>query len=294
MSREIHNKINLDPADYVYVRSIDNDAAVSLSREIPVGTWGANLAAWSEQVRAAREDNARVAAMVKPYSLYNCTHCGQHIRYANVWRHTSGEYIVTGDQCASERMGLDSRAALDADLLRKSAASRAAAAKLTAAAHAWIAANAELWERMINSRGDSFITNMIQAVARYGNLTERQHEAAIKACDRVSTWTAPGAVCELRDPTTIVMAPEGKAITITGEVIKVESRENAYGIRLVMTVRTDAGWLAWGTVPQSIYDVERGQRITFVADLARASGGDGSMAFTSRPRKAEVITPVMA
>ena len=81
--------------------------------------------------------------------------------------------------------------------------------------------------------------------------------------------------------------PEGKQ-TIIGEVISVKTHENAYGKRLVMTVKSTDGWMCWGSVPAAISAVSRGDRIQFNATLTR-SDTDSKFGFFKRPSKASII-----
>ena len=82
-------------------------------------------------------------------------------------------------------------------------------------------------------------------------------------------------------------APIGENKTIEGVVIKLDYRENSFGIRRVMTVKTDSGWSCWGTVPRAIIDVAKGQRVRFTATLQPSD--KPTFAFAKRPRNAEII-----
>ena len=82
-------------------------------------------------------------------------------------------------------------------------------------------------------------------------------------------------------------APIGENKTIEGVVIKLDYRENSFGIRRVMTVKTDSGWSCWGTVPRAIIDVAKGQRVRFTATLQPSD--TPTFAFAKRPRNAEII-----
>lgn len=291
----LHGKASLDPAEYAFVRAIDTEAASALAGADPL--FGlVSFAEWAQMVAAAREEAAQLRALVSPHRLQQCTHCGAHLRYAVIWKHLpTGEHIVTGEQCAEERMALESRAMLELSLAKKAAEAHAAQVKMTAAAHKWIAAHEALWGDLLANRGDRFIGDMVTAVGKYGGLTEKQEAAVPAVLAKLAEWTTPGATCELR---IVVEAPEGKAMTIEGEVVKAEWREDTYSgrTRAVMTVKTEAGWLAWGTVPADLLsemgmdgDDLRGKRVRFTADLERAGGKTGGMAFTKRPRKATIL-----
>jgi len=82
-------------------------------------------------------------------------------------------------------------------------------------------------------------------------------------------------------------APIGENKTIEGVVIKLDYKENSFGIRRVMTVKTDSGWSCWGTVPRAIIDVAQGQRVRFTATLKASD--KVTFAFTKHPRKAKIL-----
>ena len=75
-------------------------------------------------------------------------------------------------------------------------------------------------------------------------------------------------------------APTGR-LKVEGIVLKVEEKENYFGTRTVMTVRTDEGWIAWGSVPSGV-TVEKDCRVVFVATVT-PSGKDNKFAFYTRP-----------
>jgi len=282
----LHGKAALDPSEYAFVEAGDAEAARALAANPPF-EWVTpeGMRQWREEVAGLRAYEAALRERIRPNSLRKCTHCGTAIRYFNIWRHLpTGEHIVTGNDCAEERMALDSRAALAASLVQKAAASRAAAAKLSADAHRWIAAHEDVWSRMLAARGDSFVGQMVEAVAKYGSLTDRQLAALVeKVLPRVAGWMEPGAVCELREK---VPAPEG-TLTVRGEVRTVRVQDGDYGAQVKMLVDCGA-YRVWSTVPASLPDDLVGKTIEFVATLKR-SERDIDFAFASRPRKATVV-----
>jgi hypothetical protein len=87
-------------------------------------------------------------------------------------------------------------------------------------------------------------------------------------------------------------APDGR-VTVEGVVLKEETRHNRYGSRHVMTVKSDDGWVCWGSVPSDIYFVRKGARIRFDATI-EPSDDDPKFGFLKRPTKAEVVEPAPA
>jgi hypothetical protein len=125
---------------------------------------------------------------------------------------------------------------------------------------------------------------MVEAVAKYGSLTDRQLAALVeKVLPRIAGWMEPGAVCELREK---VPAPEG-TMTVRGVVKSTRVVEGGYGAQVKMLV--DCGdYRVWSTVPAALPDELVGCTVEFVATLKR-SERDVDFAFASRPRKAKVI-----
>lgn len=79
----------------------------------------------------------------------------------------------------------------------------------------------------------------------------------------------------------------GDKATIIGTVTKVDTKYTEWGAREVLTVQSDAGWLAWGTVPKALADVEVGERVEFSAVVERSD--DPTFVFFKRPSKARSL-----
>jgi hypothetical protein len=79
---------------------------------------------------------------------------------------------------------------------------------------------------------------------------------------------------------------EGR-ITITGEVVRLYSRESDYGVQFKMIVLDDRGFKVCGTQPASL-DVNEGDRVEFVATV-EASPSDNTFGFYKRPSKAQAL-----
>lgn len=78
---------------------------------------------------------------------------------------------------------------------------------------------------------------------------------------------------------------EGKQ-TITGTVVSVKTTNGYYGIQTKMLVITDDGIKAYGTVPASIENVEKGMQVRFSATFEK---GDKGMTWFKRPTKASIL-----
>ena len=82
-------------------------------------------------------------------------------------------------------------------------------------------------------------------------------------------------------------APEGR-IVITGIVLAFKLQSSQFGDTLKMLVQDDRGFRVWGSVPKSLDDAERENRITFTATVT-ASDRDAKFGFFKRPTKAEIL-----
>lgn len=150
--------------------------------------------------------------------------------------------------------------------------------KLARQAAEWQGANAELIRELEAAPEGSKLAELHWSYLGSGSLSEK---ATAWAWELVNAEPEPEA-----QP-----VPAGKGVEVTGKVIKTDWHENDFGDRKVMTVKTDAGWLVWGTVPSAIYSVQAGDTVTFVANL-EASDRDPSFGFFKRPRKAELLEEV--
>jgi hypothetical protein len=218
------------------------------------------------------------------------------------------EYIYVGETCLDERFSL---AADEFQALRKAAAlNRERMAKRDRIAAlvdehpllAWLTYNVGDW-----SDGSSFgfLVDLSYKLTKYGELSERQIEAVERAIVRETERAAVKAAREVAKAALVesgVRAPEGRLV-VEGEIVSVKEHETEdhFGNPITtwkMTVRTDAGWLAWSTLPAAIYDAVRwdaglpslvGQRVTFTATLTR-SDDDPLFAFAKRPTKAALLS----
>ena len=103
--------------------------------------------------------------------------------------------------------------------------------------------------------------------------------------------------------------PTGR-VQVSGVVIKTEVRDSQFGAQYKMTVKTDGGWVAWGSIPSDLQLIEetiehpadehgdawtetrqraleRGERVTFTATVSPSST-DPKFGFYKRPANAAV------
>lgn len=77
-------------------------------------------------------------------------------------------------------------------------------------------------------------------------------------------------------------------VEMEGEVVSIRWVDNGHGRVAKMTVRHDEGWEVSGTVPSSIQDVDKGDRVRFTARI-RASSADPTRGDFTRPTQAELL-----
>jgi hypothetical protein len=128
------------------------------------------------------------------------------------------------------------------------------------------------------------ITDIVGKMARYGSISEKQENFLRNLVEKVDTraqrqadWQAKRDA-ERADATD---CPAGR-ITITGTIVKLDTKVNQFGCREVMTVKSEDGFLVWGTCPSALYDKVRGDTVKFVATVT-PSDTDSKFGFFKRP-----------
>jgi hypothetical protein len=236
-----------------------------------------------------------------------CAHCGQrNVRWLAVLRHTSGEYLGVGFTCLDNRF---SRATADFQRLKRQGELDRQLQKVKKARLAWVAKNPDLAflgdkEPALPeaSKRNGFLLDLSRKLRQYGDLSEKQAEAARKSLARDVEWAAERAAKEAakraaadaRGPAQPV--PAGRQ-TVSGEVVgfkEVEDRFAPYsrwgGVPTIlkMVVLDDRGFKVYGTVPNSLGSFDKGARLSFDAQLEQ-SRDDQFFGFFKRPTKARLL-----
>lgn len=257
-----------------------------------------------------------------PHGSRQCSHCGAHLRYAALMLHTpTGTLMYVGETCLDNRF--DSltkdefarlRATAKLNTERRNLRERftalcdehpvlayASYAQNIAVAGADNGVDCEGSFEWVTRTGDKIATmlditgkarrycSISPAQAAYLNrimgwLDEAEQRRAAREAQRAATLA-----------TGVTLPTEGRQ-AVTGEIVKVEVRDNDFtgGVRIVMTVRDDRGFLVWGTLPSSLdpghgsLDNLRGKRCTFTAAI-KASDNDPLFGYISRPTKASYL-----
>lgn len=294
---DVHRPTEVVPADYEYV-------APEYLKIENLGDAHA-LMFYREQIKA------HMARTGGTYATHdhggNCGICGNvHALYTILFYHEpTNSYVRVGSRCATELdMRFDDRAVKGMKRIIAKARERQrgkAKAKATledeGLQRCWeiyetsphrptddneVTGGSLAWKRI---RDLETITDIVGKLVKYGSISEKQTDFLRSLLDRLDRAEEIAAEREAErkeaDP-----CPEGR-VTIEGEVLKVEVRDNAYGSRLVMTVKADEGFLVWGTCPRAI-DPDRGDRIRFDAQV-KPSDRDEKFGFFKRPTKAEIL-----
>ena len=231
-----------------------------------------------------------------------CDHCGARLRYVAVLKHLPTTTLIkVGETCLDNRFSMASAAF---HKLRKNAALNRDRMKLAdkcqkwldadpdnAAAHAFLVDAVEVQG---NYGFNGFYFDLLHKLNRYGDLSERQVAAVLRAKARDEERAAKRA----EEALTASPVVEGK-ILVTGEILTVKWQESHYGGALKMLVRDDRGFKVWGTCPTSLDNVHtdedgrtsgvvKGDRVAFTATV-EASNDDPTFGFFKRPSKAGLV-----
>lgn len=219
--------------------------------------------------------------------LGQCTHCGAHIRYAAVMRHTSGQYILAGETCLDNRFSV---ASSDFRAMKRAAEEARKEQRIVKGRAAFVAANPDLAflnDGTSETISNGFLASLSSQLRHNGELSVRQIDAARKSVAKDAAYAAEKAVREAAAPP-VTPVVEGRQI-VTGEILMVKCVDGAYGTTVKMMVRDDRGFRVWGTVPASIDTGElRGKRVTFTATV-EASRDDKSFGYYNRPTQARAV-----
>jgi hypothetical protein len=249
-----------------------------------------------------------------------CGHCGTNIRYgALMARDDVMEMIWVGETCLDGRFELTKG---EFQKLRKTASlnrermARAARFEALCDANpdlAYASYHTNIYDAVVDDQGARFgnvagcsweLTTMGDIVSKafqYGDPSPRQlafvSNLVTKVSDKADAYAAK--VAERATEVPALPVPVGKRIVVTGTVVKVDWKDNAYGSRQVMTVKHADGWLVWGSVPASLNvndsgyitvdsGVDVGDVVTFTATIEPSDKPE--FGFFKRPTKASHVS----
>lgn len=232
----------------------------------------------------------------------NCFICGAYNVYEAIFYHAkTNSYIRTGMDCA-EKLEMGDAARFRA--FKKSV--HDAMERQAGKAKAEVILNAEGLQqafevfKMVNALETSInlpseeatIYDIVSRLVKYGNLSEAQMNFLHKLVERINTRAAREEAKKVQqakwaeEKEAAANVPTGR-IEIKGTVLKVDEKENNFGVRLVMTIKTEQGFILWGSVPVAISNVEKGNQVEFTATV-EPSSNDPKFGFFKRPSKAKI------
>lgn len=261
---------------------------------------------------------------------YGCQICGQAHgnRYWYYFQHIpTGDVIRVGSQCAI-MVGLGSREELEdrraherremaierGHHLFGHAARRQALGVATDAVMDW---QAKYDIKPFNATGSKlmvytseaqtpwiikFAADVLNRFNREGHLSDKQWKILCEFVERSAKDEAREKQAESREEQWARENAEAEEIPtegrvrITGTVIKIEEEEDPYNYgatKRVMTVKDERGFRVKGTVPSSIWNVEKSDTVTFDA-RCKQSKPNPKFGYFSRPTKAEIKETVNA
>jgi len=297
MREDIHKPSAIIPDDYEYV-------AESFMKVEDLGD-ALCLKEQREIIAAHRERTGGSYAQVETSG--NCQVCGSvNAIYTSLFYHTkSNTYVRMGHDCA-DKCHCGGEAQRNAfrrsveNVREAQAGKRKAAALLVDAglATAWVLYSADYMAipTLITRKDEegevistslpyeeTTIRDIVGKLVKYGSISAATWALLTKLTQRLperDKRNAEYAAKRAEEKAAAKPAPTGR-IKIEATVLKVEDRETGFGMRTVMTIKSDEGWVAWGSVPTGATVVKDG-RIVFVATLT-PSDNDAKFAFWKRP-----------
>lgn len=286
--------VEFNPADYVCVGVFDTHPE------------DGDNAARGRMIALLTSNGARFDG---PYGRgFQCGHCGAHLRYVALMRHTSDTLIYVGETCLDGTFSLDTAESFRS--LRAAAAEKAAATREANRRHEIAAQIADYIEGLGDERlaeltylgnggiadNNDFVGDVARKLFRYGTLTSGQINALGRAISRDAAYNGRRDEQDRADAARKAVAspaPTGR-VEITGKILNTYTRDTQYGVAFKMRVQADAGYVVFSTIPAALLNEDTDivtladQRITFTATLT-VSDDDDTVAFANRPSKARRV-----
>lgn len=212
-----------------------------------------------------------------------CDCCGARFAHGAAYLHVpTNKVICVGHDCANNLFSFSDRnAAIRSREVKVAKERKALAAKKDK--FLAVPENAEavayLTARVESGPWSTFNNDVLAKFHRYGDLSEKQVAAVLRGRDR-------DAEKANEPPEFTAPVIEGR-ITVTGVVLSTKLQDGYLPGQevLKMLVKDDRGFKVWGSVPSSIWGVQKGNRVTFAAAVTK-SDNDETFGFFKRPTKA--------
>jgi hypothetical protein len=284
-----HRPSVINPADYEYVAQETMKWEGIESSEIII----------SERARIKRHMEATGGTYSRHQHGGNCHICGSvNAIYTHLFYHKpSNTYVRTGEDCAQK---LD--ASVDGAEFRAKVnnAIEAAAGKRKAQAVLVAAGVEAAWQVYVDpcpvdDRGnlryeENTISDIVGKLVRYGSASPAQLGFVGKLLVKIANRAQIEADRAAERAAAMPFPTEGKRRTVRGEIVSIKPPPEYFGgERPRMLVKAIEGWMAFGTLPISLDDAKRGDKVEFDA-LLKPSDKDPKFGFISRPTKARFLT----
>jgi hypothetical protein len=217
-----------------------------------------------------------------------CDHCNQPIKHFVVLSHgVTNDHIIVGWQCYDETFSYATQIELDLARAKKAAEAKIRRKMINTKREAWTKEHAELYAFLQTNSYNSFFGSLLNSVADWGSLTERQEEAAYKAMQK---WQARQE--EKANEPEAQEAPSGR-IQGKFKVLGKKREQNPYAynsyIWKMVAQETEKRYRIYVTIPTSVrYEVEKGSIVEMSVDLT-PSDDDPTFAYGKRPTKATLV-----
>ena len=288
---DIHAPSFIDPSQYVYVGPV-YWGGDELMQDFVSSEW----AHFMNEEQLSHRDAAETALFgdnqgldpIHKRGTTQCAHCGAHFLWGAVYYSVDTKtYIVVGWICDNNTMKAGTRKNLEMKRLRGLVEAYKARLKKAADAAKWLDDNQDL---VVVFGPDAepvnhIHQNMKAALYQYGGLTPAQAKFARDLIEQA----AKRVEVKANEPeATPVPEVEGRMV-VTGTILGFKSVigfDGGYVTKMI--VRDDRNFKVYGTLPSSICDAEKGQRVTFTARV-EASSDDETFGFFKRPTKAVIL-----
>jgi hypothetical protein len=297
---DIHRPSLLDPAEYTFLAAFYQGTSTAMAN-----SYAQDMKEYDRAMDTYGEGAVFDGNFVRKST---CDHCGAAFNHGVLFLHKPTQTMIhVGHICASNTVGLPSKAAAAKKRAEKAAREEAERIKRHEAAQAWADENADVVEFLdgyvnavasANRRAHPFLDDMVRGLHKWGTLFPRQAEAVRKfIANDAKPKPEP-------DPEPTTPLAEGNRV-IEGKIVSVKDKHTPYGMTLKMLVVQSDFNKVWGTVPRSLEELSfssvdrdgnvtegielKGQRVRFSATVER-SRDDEHFGFYKRPTKAQIIS----
>lgn len=228
-----------------------------------------------------------------------CHVCGAHCVWTVLFYHApSNSYIRTGLDCADKLDWAADNGMVDAfkknvkSALERKAGKEKAKALLEEAGliDAWVLYDSDA-DSVPNKWEENTIIDIVSSVIRYGKFTEKQEAFVRSLLKKISNREAEEIKRAAEYDAADNLPDFDERASIEGVVAAIRTDETFYGYVTKMMVISDAGWKVWGTLPSSLSDAKKGDRVSFVATVTK-SDDDPKFGFFKRPSKGKIVEKV--